>query len=276
MQAEERLKSSSLPTLPRPTTADTTASSSVSTANDLAEGSSQNPHEYSNHVPAANIDWTLPSTRRREYEKIDKARSGFRGLIRRVIPRVLRKNGRVGFHDDEKGSDAGTVRRFRMDVGDGDSVINETATSPWWTFGKKEVKEEGNLPAEEGIELGDVKKAGKGRGKAIAEDDEIGEKGQQAAARKDSSGALENQEGTRGHSTVATGRSASDGEGAHEETYSHKVAIGNQLPGTDGTDKGSNGKKAAKRRGKSSVEGRKEAKTAWNCFSLGRKKTEHS
>lgn len=157
VQAEERLKSSSLPTLPRPTTADTTADSPVSIPNDLAAESSQNPHEYSNHVPAANIDWTLPSTRRREYEKIDKARRGFRGLLRRVTPRILRKNGRVGFHDhddDGKGSDAGTVRRFRMDVADGESAVEETAKSPWWKIGKKKAKGTGKSSTEGGIESG--------------------------------------------------------------------------------------------------------------------------
>ncbi|CAD6586202.1 MAG: hypothetical protein ASARMPREDX12_002297 [Alectoria sarmentosa] len=155
MQAEERLKkSSSLPTLSRPTTAGT----SVSTANDLVTESLPNPRQYSNHVPAANIDWTLPSTRRREYEKIDKARSGLRGLIRRVTPRILRKNARVGFHDDDgdddddgKGSDVGTVRRFRMDVADGDGAVDEeVAKSPWWKFGKNKAKRQGKLSTEEG------------------------------------------------------------------------------------------------------------------------------
>ena len=153
MKAEEHLKSSSLPTLPRPTTADTTPASSLSTTNALTRESSQNLHIYSNHIPAANIDWTLPSTRRREYEKIDKARSGFRGLIRRVTPRILQKNGRVGFHDDGKGSDAGTVRRFRMDVADGDSTVDEIANDPWWKFGKKKTKGKGQSSTE-GIESG--------------------------------------------------------------------------------------------------------------------------
>ncbi len=165
MRAEERLKSSSLPTLlPRPNTAttNTTApSSSVSTATHHlpAENAQDPPREFSNHVPAANIDWTSPSTRRREYAKIDKARRGLRGLIRRVTPRVLRKDGRVGFHDDDgKGSDAGTVRRFRMDVGDGDGdgegAVDEAAKSRWWKFGKKK---------------GGGKGKGKGKGKSSAE-----------------------------------------------------------------------------------------------------------
>ena len=152
-----------------------------------------------------------------------------------------------------------------MDVGDGHSVINGAATSTWWTFGKKEVKEKGNSPLEKGIEPEVVKKAGQGREKAIAEDHELGEKGQQGAARKDSSGAPQNQEGT-GDPTAATGRAASDEGGAHEETDCYNMAAGNQLFDIDG----SNGEKAAKGRRKSSVEGRK---MAWNCFSLGRRKT---
>lgn len=276
MQAEERLKSSSLPTLPRPTTADTTVASLVSTANDLAGETLQNPHEYSNHVPAANIDWTLPSTRRREYEKIDKARSGFRGLIRRVTPRILRKNGRDGFHDDEKGSDAGTVRRFRMDVADGDSTINETATSPWWRFDKKEVKGKGkgNLSTEEGTELKGVKKAERGREKAIEGDHELGENGQQAAVRKDTPDALENDEGTGSPLMAASGRVALGGDGALEKIDRQKVATEHQLLDTDGTNEGENGRKTATGRRKSSVEGRKKARTGWKPFSLaGRRRS---
>ena len=144
MQAEERAKfSSSLPTLPRPATANAPAAApDASSPNETP----QTAQEYSNHVPAANIDWTLPSTRRREYEKIDKARRGIRGLLRRVTPRFLLKNGRVGFHDaeDGKGSEAGTVRRFRMDVGDDDDSVvvgeeeEEGAKGSWWkSIGKK-------------------------------------------------------------------------------------------------------------------------------------------
>lgn len=164
MRAEQRLlTSSSLPALPHPTT----ATSSSSNATPGTETSQNHPHEYSNHVPAANIDWTLPSTRRREYEKIDKARRGVRGLIRRVTPSFLRgKNGRMGFHndgDDGKGSDAGTVRRFRMDVGEGEDGGDGVGRSPWWKFGRKKGKGMGkgkgkgeSSAEEEGIELSTV------------------------------------------------------------------------------------------------------------------------
>ncbi|MCJ1259372.1 hypothetical protein MMC24_007209 [Lignoscripta atroalba] len=66
-------------------------------------------------TPATIIDWTFPSTRRREYEKIDKSCRGLRGLWRRVIPQWCRRDGRMNFYDeDDDDSDAGSVRRYRV------------------------------------------------------------------------------------------------------------------------------------------------------------------
>ncbi|KIX93157.1 uncharacterized protein Z520_11214 [Fonsecaea multimorphosa CBS 102226] len=66
------------------------------------------------------ISWTSNATRRAEYEKIDRAHSGVRGLLRRVLPRRLRtKGGRRGFFTGE--CDGDSVRRFRLDVSDDDS-----------------------------------------------------------------------------------------------------------------------------------------------------------
>lgn len=273
MRAEERLRSSSLPTLPRPATADTTAASLLSTAVDLAGESSQNLQEFSNHVPAANIDWTLPSTRRREYEKIDKARSGFRGLMRRVTPRILWKNGRVGFHDDGNGSDAGTVRRFRMDVLDGDIAVDEIANGPWWKFGKMTLKA-GKSPTEEGTELRDLERAGEEY--AIANHGGPVEDGQQAEARKGNPGGDAVDEGEGSGLMTVTGRAASSPQGAYEEADGHKPTTNNEMPIADGTNKGDKHKNAAEGRSKSGVKGRKEANMKWNCFSLGRKKLGHA
>lgn len=273
MRAEERLKSSSLPTLPRPATADTKAASLVSAANDLAGESSQDLQEFSNHVPAANIDWTLPSTRRREYEKIDKARSGFRGLLRHVTPRFLWKNCRVGFHDDSKGSDAGTVRRFRMDVSDGDSAVDKVANNPWWKFGKKTL-ETSKSPTDEGIELRDVERTGEEN--AIANHDGPVEDGQETEERKGSSGAEGVDGGAESGLTTEAGRAASSREGTYKETDRHKATMDNQMPNTDGTTKGDKHKDTAKGRGKSSVKGQKETETSWKCFSIGRKKLEQA
>ena len=82
---------------------------------------------YSNHVPATLIDWTLPSTRRKQYNEIDKSCRGLRGLVRRCIPSLFRSRGkRVGFYDAERSSDAGTVRRYRVNDDDCDSDVDET------------------------------------------------------------------------------------------------------------------------------------------------------
>lgn len=68
------------------------------------------------------IDWTSQSTRRREYEKIDRASRGVRGLWRRVAPQWCQsKNERMPFFDPGKSGKAcreGSVRRFRMDLPD--------------------------------------------------------------------------------------------------------------------------------------------------------------
>ena len=88
---------------------------------------------YSNHVPATPIDWTLPSTRRKQYNEIDKSCRGFRGLVRRFIPSLFRLRGKpVGFYDAERSSDAGTVRRYRVNDDDCDSDVDETEDEKNW------------------------------------------------------------------------------------------------------------------------------------------------
>ncbi|KAF9885286.1 hypothetical protein FE257_013084 [Aspergillus nanangensis] len=68
------------------------------------------------------IDWTSPSTRRREYEKIDRASTGVRGFWRRVAPRWCQfGHSRVPFFEEGKDGKAnyeGSVRRIRMDLPD--------------------------------------------------------------------------------------------------------------------------------------------------------------
>ncbi|KAL2808820.1 hypothetical protein BJX63DRAFT_407925 [Aspergillus granulosus] len=75
------------------------------------------------HPEPTIIEWTSPSTRRREYEEIDRASSGVRGLWRRVAPRWCQfgNNSRVPFFEEGKNGKAnyeGSVRRFRMDLPD--------------------------------------------------------------------------------------------------------------------------------------------------------------
>ena len=64
------------------------------------------------------IDWTSPSTRRREYAKIDRNSQGLRGWWRRNAPGWCFKGCRAGFYDGEKDSDAGSVRRYRLELPD--------------------------------------------------------------------------------------------------------------------------------------------------------------
>ncbi|KAE8383341.1 hypothetical protein BDV26DRAFT_251544 [Aspergillus bertholletiae] len=67
------------------------------------------------------IDWTSPSTRRREYKKIDRASSGVRGFWRRVAPKWCQfGHDRTPFFEekDGKGNYEGSVRRFRLDLPD--------------------------------------------------------------------------------------------------------------------------------------------------------------
>jgi hypothetical protein len=76
-------------------------------------------------IPATITEWTSPSTRRREYEKIDRNNKGFRRLWRRWTPNCLHAGDeRVPFFDEEgansnkKKNYEGSVRRFRMDIPD--------------------------------------------------------------------------------------------------------------------------------------------------------------
>jgi hypothetical protein len=61
----------------------------------------------------ANIDWTDPSTRRREYEKYDRNKRGFRGFVKKITPKCLQKD-QLEFYNGQ--SDAGSVRRYRLDL----------------------------------------------------------------------------------------------------------------------------------------------------------------
>ncbi|OAX78016.1 hypothetical protein ACJ72_07678 [Emergomyces africanus] len=76
-------------------------------------------------IPATIIDWTSPSTRRREYEQIDRSTRGVRGIWRRIAPSWCQPGGSMTpFFEEGKGGKGmyeGSVRRFRMDVPDRDN-----------------------------------------------------------------------------------------------------------------------------------------------------------
>jgi len=59
------------------------------------------------------MQWTSPCTRRREYDRIDKANSGFRGFLNRVMPRCVSGPQEKFYEKDQ--SDAGSVRRYRIE-----------------------------------------------------------------------------------------------------------------------------------------------------------------
>ncbi|QKX59082.1 uncharacterized protein TRUGW13939_06212 [Talaromyces rugulosus] len=85
----------------------------------------QSPHEQ---VPTTVIDWTSPSTRRREYEAIDRSNRCFRRIWRRMTPRCFRPSGaRTPFFEtgkDGKANYEGSVRRFRMDITDEKEAVS--------------------------------------------------------------------------------------------------------------------------------------------------------
>ncbi|KAI9768424.1 MAG: hypothetical protein M1835_006872 [Candelina submexicana] len=93
---------------------------------ELDEEEDFDPHP----IPRATItDWTSPSTRRREYARIDRNSRGLRGWWRRNAPGWCFKGCRAaGFYDAERdsGSDAGSVRRYRLELPDDedDDAIN--------------------------------------------------------------------------------------------------------------------------------------------------------
>ncbi|KAF4186142.1 hypothetical protein CNMCM8927_003200 [Aspergillus lentulus] len=93
----------------------------VPVADSIADGASK-------QVTSTVIDWTSPSTRRREYKKIDRASTGVRGFWRRVAPRWCQfGDNRMPFFEEGKngkGNYEGSVRRFRMDLPD--EPANET------------------------------------------------------------------------------------------------------------------------------------------------------
>ncbi|KAM5474429.1 hypothetical protein MauCBS54593_002004 [Microsporum audouinii] len=81
-------------------------------------------------LPKTVIDWTSPSTRRREYEKIDRASRGIRGAWRKLAPQWCQsKDARAPFFEECKAGhakDDGSVRRFRMDIPEEEEEEEET------------------------------------------------------------------------------------------------------------------------------------------------------
>lgn len=71
------------------------------------------------------MHWTSPCSRKREYERIDKANSGIRGLFRKVIPRSLSGPQEKFYEKDEP--DDRSVRRYRLASINGSTVDEKMA-----------------------------------------------------------------------------------------------------------------------------------------------------
>ena len=92
-----------------------------------------------NNTPVV-IDWTSPSTRRREYREIDRCNRGFRRVWKALAPKCCwckswrrefynekrRRKSNEGDYDNEEDDDtsdaegdASSVRRYRLNLGDG-------------------------------------------------------------------------------------------------------------------------------------------------------------
>ncbi|KAK2762651.1 hypothetical protein FQN54_000824 [Arachnomyces sp. PD_36] len=82
----------------------------------------EDPDSIYKPIPPTIIDWTSPSTRKREYEKIDRSYRGIRGFWRRFAPHFFQPGDRrTPFFEEGKGGNGvygGSVRRFRMDFSD--------------------------------------------------------------------------------------------------------------------------------------------------------------
>jgi hypothetical protein len=61
------------------------------------------------------MHWTSPCSRRRDYDRIDKANSGFRGFLNRVMPRCVSGPQEKFYEKDRDQSDACSVRRYRIE-----------------------------------------------------------------------------------------------------------------------------------------------------------------
>lgn len=90
---------------------------------DQQQPSSSSPALLAPVATAVTTEWTSPSTRRREYEKIDRSNRGIRRIWRRLTPSCFHSehNSRTPFFEEgNKKNYEGSVRRFRMDIPDDD------------------------------------------------------------------------------------------------------------------------------------------------------------
>jgi hypothetical protein len=85
-------------------------------------------------LPPATIHYfLLPETRRLEYAAIDAASRGVRGFITKLLPDCILPSEfrRTKFHDGDHDSDAGSVRRYRINFPDPEEKVINVEGSQW-------------------------------------------------------------------------------------------------------------------------------------------------
>jgi hypothetical protein len=92
------------------------------------------------YLPATIIHWTSPSTRRREYEELDRQSRGLRRFWRKIKPRCWGGDSMVQLYDGTTGADNGSIRRYRIDDED-DHASHSDAGSQY-----DEMEKEAQLP----------------------------------------------------------------------------------------------------------------------------------
>lgn len=100
------------------------------------------------------ISWTSDATRRAEYQKIDKAYSGVRGFMKKVLPERCQNRSRRNFYCHE--CDSGSVRRFRISLSDDDD--DSRSTYSFHANGRDMLSEKQNETRIESVERRKMKK----------------------------------------------------------------------------------------------------------------------
>jgi hypothetical protein len=95
------------------------------------------PSSHAQLPPATIHYFLLPETRRLEYAAIDAASRGVRGFITKLLPDCILPSEfrRTKFHDGDKDSDAGSVRRYRLNFPDPEEKGVAVEGSQWQNGG---------------------------------------------------------------------------------------------------------------------------------------------
>jgi len=122
IQSKSRLTSTSMPSFPH--SAPLSNASSIPSVPPIPDAYDQPPPSEPSlrPVPTTVIDWKSTTTRRREYAHIDKVNRGLRGWWVKWAPKWCPKARRQGFYNEKKDSDAGSVRRYRLDLPEDDEA----------------------------------------------------------------------------------------------------------------------------------------------------------